>query len=437
MRVNGLVRTAASLALIAAVTLGCGRRTDSGWKDFKIKDFGTVHSRVEGDANKGLIFGALPIASPASDLAPDLAAFLGRWEGFDLSPPVRKDLKGVLVIQSISPQGGKAFLWACSNLQYPFWVKEIRFTVSRAGGTPSIAWPADLDGGPNGARGRATYSFAYDKESRNLRGGVNVPPGRALGGPFALTRDRTFFVYEDYPRYFESERFYPKKYANAELARYGQGYLVYLPEGYEAQPRKEWPLILFLIGSGDRGPDVYLFAKNGPFQFVREKAPLPFVIVAPMLDVSTEFRSFPEAYLDGVMAEIRAGYRVDAKRLYLTGLSMGGEACYRYALHRPQDFAAVAPLAAFDARFNPEAAREGFAPLAEPLGRLKGLPIWAIHGADDIVVPLSAAQATVDEFRKAGVRVDFTVLEGRDHDVWTDTYLDPKFYEWLSSHRRP
>jgi hypothetical protein len=200
---------------------------------------------------------------------------------------------------------------------------------------------------------------------------VNIPPDGELGGPVELKRDRSFYVYKGYERYFERERFYPKKYKGQNLSRYGQGYLVYLPEAYGAQPEKEWPLILFLCGSGDRGPNVFLFAKNGRFQMIREKAPLPFIIVAPMLDLSSEFRSFPDAYLDGVMAEIEKEYRVDTTRRYLTGLSMGGEATYRYALHRPEAFAAIAPLAAFDARFSPGAIADGFAPFAEDPG-LKG-----------------------------------------------------------------
>jgi predicted peptidase len=194
--------------------------------------------------------------------------------------------------------------------------------------------------------------------------------------------------------------------------------------------------MLFLCGSGDRGSNIFLFAKNGPFQMIREKAPLPFIIVAPMLEQSQEFRSFPNAYLDGLMAEIGKLYRVDSSRLYLTGLSMGGEASYRYAVHRPETFAAVAPLAAFDARFNPGALDEGFTPIEGPLDRIKGLPMLAIHGADDMVVPLSAASRTAEEFKKAGAGIEFKALKDHDHDVWTDTYLDPKFYEWLLRHKK-
>ncbi len=92
---------------------------------------------------------------------------------------------------------------------------------------------------------------------------------------------------------------------------------------------------------------MFLLAKASPFMSIREKGPLPFVIAAPLLSASSDYSSFPEAYLDGVLAEIQADYRVDAKRIYVTGLSMGGEATYRFAVHHPETFAAIAPLSAY------------------------------------------------------------------------------------------
>ena len=170
---------------------------------------------------------------------------------------------------------------------------------------------------------------------------------------------------------------------------------------------------------------------------IREKGPLPFIIAAPVLTTSQDYASFPEAYMDGVLAEVQNNYRVDQKRIYVTGLSMGGEATYRFALHQPNTFAAIAPLAGFDARYYPAAAQQGFVTSTVPLERIKDLPVWAIHGADDIVVPLAADQSTVDALKKAGVNVRFSILENHDHDVWTDTYSDPKFYDWLLQYHRP
>ena len=59
-------------------------------KEFVVTDFDAVHSQVNGDPNKYLIFGNLPVSKPAADLSPDLAVFLGRWEGYQLRPSGQK-----------------------------------------------------------------------------------------------------------------------------------------------------------------------------------------------------------------------------------------------------------------------------------------------------------------------------------------------------------
>ena len=34
---------------------------------------------------------------------------------------------------------------------------------------------------------------------------------------------------------------------------YGAGALIYLPQGYDQDTSKKWPVLFFLIGTGDRG----------------------------------------------------------------------------------------------------------------------------------------------------------------------------------------
>jgi predicted esterase len=395
--------------------------------DFVIKDFGRVHSQVNGDANEYLIYGNVPILPPAANLPHELASFLGRWEGYSYGPPVKKDWKFVLVIQEITAQNGKALLWTGTNLQYPDWVKEIQFRVV-PGAMPSIEWQYDLDG-------KNTFTFTYDPDKNLLQGFLkSAAYNNNPWGPISLYRNQSFYVYKDYAQYLSDKQIHSKEYRNKILQQYGQGYLLYLPDGYEANPKQTWPLIFFLHGSGDRGDNIFLLAKASPFMMIREKVHLPFIIVAPQLNTSKDYASFPDDYMDGVLQEVQADYRVDQKRIYVTGLSMGGEATYRFALLHPDTFAAIAPLAAFNPKYLPES---GIKPFALPMERIKNIPVWAIHGADDMNVPLAAAQNTVDDLKKGGGNVQFTILENHDHDVWTDTYADPKFYNWLLQHQRP
>ncbi|MBN1438982.1 MAG: hypothetical protein JW929_06180 [Anaerolineales bacterium] len=84
---------------------------------------------------------------------------------------------------------------------------------------------------------------------------------------------------------------------------------------------------------------------------------------------------------------------------------MGGEAAYRFALILPGFFAAVSPLAGFNPKHSPAALQGGCSPLPLPLKNLRGVPVWAISGAEDIVVPLSVVQAAIDELKAAGVDI--------------------------------
>jgi predicted esterase len=448
---NHTISAAAFLLSSALLLAGCATspQSDSGppsdvtrtlqetsWKDFNTPDFDAVHSPIPDD-EAHLIFGTIPVSEPAADLAPELAVFLGRWEGCDYSPPVRKDNKGVLVIQEISPMGGKAYLWAGANLQYPFWIKEIEFRVNYFRGSPVIEWQADLTGAPGATGQTAPFRLGYDSETRELRGGVNVPSSGVLDGMFRLARTETFSVFPDYARYLAGKGIETKPHRTTRLAFYGAGYMLYLPEGYAADPEKDWPLMIFLHGSGDRGNNIFLIAKASPFMMIREKGPLPFIIAAPLLNTSRQYESFPEPYLEGVLDEILAEYRVDRLRIYLTGLSMGGEATYRFALNRPELFAAISPLAGFNPKYSAAALQAGYFPFTLSPDRLRGIPVWAISGEGDTVVPLSVVQPTVDEFKAAGVDIRLTILEGHDHDVWTDTYSAPEYYDWFLMHRRP
>ncbi len=389
-------------------------------RDFAIADFAAAHAPVEGDANKFLIYGNLPVSRPAAGLPPELAVFLGRWEGYGDTESVKKDQKVVMVVQEITAQGGRAFGWAGANLQYPTYVQDLRFRVV-PGAAPAIEWQFET-----AQFGPQITTFTYDPATGHLRGQVRLPRFNFTGGNFDLSHGRAFYVYEDYARYLAGLGIYAQSYQDRELQKYGQGYLLYLPEGYAEHPEQSWPLIFFLHGAGDRGANVFLLAKASPFMMIREHGPLPAIIAAPLLSATAEYPAFPDDYVAGALAEIRAAYRVDPARVYATGLSLGGIATYRLAMRQPATLAAIAPL-------STAADAETLAQIA----RLKDVPVWAIQGDGDTVFPLARARQAPDALAAAGGNVQFTVLAGHDHDTWTDTYADPAFYQWLLRQRRP
>ena len=205
-------------------------------------------------------------------------------------------------------------------------------------------------------------------------------------------------------------------------------YLLDLPPGYDAATDKKWPLMLFLHGAGERGNDVQRVTVHGPLSLVKQGTNFPFIIVAPQCPSGQIWESEPLLQL---LDTIEKKYTVDTRRIYLTGLSMGGYGTWKLGLTHPDKFAAIAPICGgcnmIEVILGPRDKADAF----------KSLPIWAFHGAKDEVVPLSESQRVVDGLKKGGVKeVKFTVYPEAKHDSWREAYKTPELYEWMLSKSR-
>lgn len=205
-------------------------------------------------------------------------------------------------------------------------------------------------------------------------------------------------------------------------------YLIYLPKEYSATNGQRWPLMLFLHGSGERGADLQRAGIHGPLKLVKQGREFPFIIIAPQCPANELWQSEPLMQLLDRVAE---KYAVDTKRIYLTGLSMGGYGAWQVGLRHPEKFAALVPICgganAIDAILGPGDKGAAF----------QSLPIWAFHGAKDDVVPLDESERIVNELKKRGVRdIKLTVYPEAKHDSWSEAYQNPELYEWLARQSR-
>lgn len=197
-------------------------------------------------------------------------------------------------------------------------------------------------------------------------------------------------------------------------------YLLFTPAGYRSGDRRRWPLLIFLHGSGERGSDIALVRTHGPPRLAEQQPGYPFILISPQLEADGDWNI---ARLDATLAHVRAHLAVDPARIYVTGLSRGGHATWRWAAAHPRLFAAAAPVAG-----------SGDPATACALTRL---PIWAFHGDRDSVVPASGSTLMVERITACGGhRARLTLYPDTGHDSWTRTYADPEFNRWLLSHRR-
>jgi predicted peptidase len=206
-------------------------------------------------------------------------------------------------------------------------------------------------------------------------------------------------------------------------------YLFHLPAEYDPRGAKRWPLILFLHGAGERGTNLSKVAVHGPPKIVRTNANFAFILVSPQCPSG---QTWSEETLLGLLDDIIEKHKVDERRVYLTGLSMGGYGTWSLGLKYPKRFAAIAPICGGG----------DLLPILLPAtgnqAALKRLPIWAFHGGKDDVVPPTESERLVNALKRAGnTDVKLTVYPEAGHDSWTATYNNPELYEWFLQHQRP
>jgi predicted peptidase len=199
-------------------------------------------------------------------------------------------------------------------------------------------------------------------------------------------------------------------------------YLLYLPKDYD-KTDKTWPLILFLHGAGERGDNIEKVKAHGPAKLAAEGKDFDFIIVSPQCPQENWWPSMTDDLM-AFVEDISETYKVDTSRLYITGLSMGGYGTWSMIIKYPDTFAAAAPICG-----------GGESVLAK--FRLGKMPLWVFHGAKDSVVPLSKSQEMVDAVKAGGNKdIQFTIYPEADHDSWTQTYNNPRLYEWFLNHKK-
>ena len=193
-------------------------------------------------------------------------------------------------------------------------------------------------------------------------------------------------------------------------------YLLYMPRGYQVH-RADWPLVIFLHGSGSAIEDIEKIREGGPPKLIEEGMDAEFLLLAPQLHANVPW---DVDRLYGLIRQIMADYHIDADRIYLTGLSRGGFGCWELAVAHPELFAALAPISARDV------------PAVE---RLANSNIWIFHGGADDGVPWQGSQFMYDRLTRAGANVQFSLFQGVGHNAWDRAYADPEFWSWLLAQR--
>jgi len=214
-------------------------------------------------------------------------------------------------------------------------------------------------------------------------------------------------------------------------------YQVYLPEEWRRDDRKEWPVILFLHGRGERGAEGMWQTQIGLPQAIRDHPERwPFIVVMPQCGQG-HFWTDPDmlavslAALDEEIKEFHA----DPARTYLSGLSMGGYGAWELARLHPTRWAAVVITAGgVFWSYSPDRWLLATSLPAEYAQAIGHTPIWLFHGAEDNIVAPRQSELMFSAFKSAGGHIRLWVYQGLKHDCWTRAYSEPELPRWLLLH---
>jgi phospholipase/carboxylesterase len=192
------------------------------------------------------------------------------------------------------------------------------------------------------------------------------------------------------------------------------GYSLYVPEYYS--PDRAWPLVMALHGGSGNG-------RGFLWSWLRDARSHGAIVVAPTATGSTWAlmgEDTDTANLARILDSVQARWNIDPTKLLLTGMSDGGTFCYVSGLESASPFTHLAPVAA---TFHPLMAEMADAE------RLRGLPVYIVHGRLDWMFPVQVARQTRESLSAAGANVTYREIDDLSHCYPRE--VNPEILGWL------
>lgn len=209
---------------------------------------------------------------------------------------------------------------------------------------------------------------------------------------------------------------------------------------------KQYPVVLFLHGAGERGSNNVSQLTHGGALFASKKnrKSFPAIVIFPQcpkndywsnvsIDRSTKpiTTNFPQdsaptktlSIVMQLLDDMTEKSYVNTSKIYVAGLSMGGMGTFEILGRKPQVFAASFAICGAG---NPETTKK----------YAKTIPLWVFHGAkDDVVDPLSSVRM-VEGLLQNGGKPNFTLYGKANHNSWDSAFAEPGLLPWLFSNSK-
>ena len=200
------------------------------------------------------------------------------------------------------------------------------------------------------------------------------------------------------------------------IAPNGYPFWIYTPEGYsDAQPQA---IVMFLHGRSLCGHNLNQVLRYGTLDAIKKGMNMPAFVVAPQ----NPGEAWKPSKLMDIIEWMEQNYSIDASRIYVLGMSLGGYGTMDFAGTYPNKIAAGIALC-------------GGCYLKDQTG-LGELPFWIIHGTADRAVGISESKKVVAGLQEQNVtsRLRFDWLPGASHGALARAFYLKDTYDWLFAH---
>lgn len=216
-------------------------------------------------------------------------------------------------------------------------------------------------------------------------------------------------------------------------------YQIYKPNDI----KEDIPLVIYLHGSGEAGIDnekqMYLGTNIGPQYFSSEEIQKiqNSYVLAPQTTPEIRWASNGIAEYDfkttritpsmnallNLIDDLEKNLKIDSKRIYIAGLSRGGQGVWNAAMNRPEKFAAIVPIAGSGS--------------PKDVDLIKNIPTWAFHGNADEITPIEVSQNMINALKEKNKNIRFTIVENGNHESsWLEAHKNSDLWTWMVSNKK-
>lgn len=203
-------------------------------------------------------------------------------------------------------------------------------------------------------------------------------------------------------------------------------YLTYLPTNYENEELKNYPVIFFLHGASLRGDDINKIEKYGIPKLIKDGKDFDFIVISPQCPLEMTWAS--ENWFIKTFEDVKIKYRIDTNKVYLTGMSLGGEGTWYIAEKHPDFFAAIAPVCGRSSNIES---------IKKDIHKISNMPIWLFHGEQDKTYTVTESDDIYEKLVKINKDVKYTRYPNLGHWATHDsTYKNDELYNWFLEHSK-